>query len=866
MKKNLLMAFSILMVFSMLLAACATPTPQTVIQTVTVEKVATQVVEKTVEVTKQVEVQVTPTPVPSSRKGAWVDQMIFTSIDSADSAVTQLKAGEIDIYAYGVGSAATFKAVQDSPELTFNYSYGSADEISYNTATAATTSTLFTNGELNPFSNAKIREATNWLIDRNYVVQEIFKGLAVPKILPMIAAFPDAARYVDVMSGLTAKYAYNPDKAKTVIQTEMEGMGAKLNNGKWEYNGKPLTMKFLIRTEDQRKDIGDYFANQLETVGFTVDRQYKTRSEASPIWVRSDAKDGKWNLYTGGWITTAVSRDDGSNYSFYYTKNDYPISLFQNYRNPQEFEDVALKLRNNDFKTMDERRDLFTKAMTMALENSERVWVVDLLAFTPRKANVQVAYDLAGSVAGSLLYPFTVRFTGQEGGTMKIAQPGILVDPWNPLGGSNWIYDSMPIRAISDYGVLTNPYTGLALPQKIAKATVEAQEGLPIAKTLDWVDLKFSKEIQVPGDAWVDWNAKNQVFVTAAEKYTSTQPTAKIKVTVTYPADLFKTVTWHDGSPLSVGDFVMGMIEYFDPGKKDSPNYDEALASTIDANLASFKGVKIVSVDPLTIETYTDLYALDAENNVTTWWPGAALYGYGPAAWHNLAVGLRADADKKLAFTTDKASALKVEWMNFLAGPSLDILNTYLVSSTTQSYIPFAPTLGKFVTADEAKARWDNLTKWYESYHHFFIGTGPFYVYKAFTTEKTLILQRNPNYPDSADKWSGFGEPKLATTEVDGPGNVKIGSEAKFNVTVTYKDAPYPTAEITAAKFLLFNAKGDIVLTGDATAAGDGAYTVDLTADQTKSLEAGSNKLQVVISPLSVSVPSSATFEFVTAP
>jgi hypothetical protein len=43
---------------------------------------------------------------------------------------------------------------------------------------------------------------------------------------------------------------------------------------------------FLIRTEDERKLIGDYVANQLEALGFAVDRQYKTRTEASPIWVQ----------------------------------------------------------------------------------------------------------------------------------------------------------------------------------------------------------------------------------------------------------------------------------------------------------------------------------------------------------------------------------------------------------------------------------------------------------------------------------------------------------------------------------------------------------------------------------------------------
>jgi peptide/nickel transport system substrate-binding protein len=64
-KKNLFVVFAMLIIASMVLSACATPTPQTVIETV----VVTEVVEKegeTVIETKivEVEVQVTPTPEP----------------------------------------------------------------------------------------------------------------------------------------------------------------------------------------------------------------------------------------------------------------------------------------------------------------------------------------------------------------------------------------------------------------------------------------------------------------------------------------------------------------------------------------------------------------------------------------------------------------------------------------------------------------------------------------------------------------------------------------------------------------------------------------------------------------------------------
>ena len=53
----------------------------------------------------------------------------------------------------------------------------------------------------------------------------------------------------------------------------------------------PFTLIFLIRPDGDgtRKPMGDYVANQLETIGFTVDRQYKTSSEAFPIWLGTTA-------------------------------------------------------------------------------------------------------------------------------------------------------------------------------------------------------------------------------------------------------------------------------------------------------------------------------------------------------------------------------------------------------------------------------------------------------------------------------------------------------------------------------------------------------------------------------------------------
>lgn len=848
---------SLVMIASMVLSACG-GTVQTVevVTTVEVEKevVQTQVVKETEIVEVEVEAP-TATPEPVTRTGGWLDLVVFTEQNSADAAISQIQSGDIDVYAYSVSSPESFKKVAADAKLSYSNAYGSYTELTFNPAVCTDET------KLNPFSNPKIREAMNWAVDRDYIVQEIYGGLAQAKYAAFNSSFPDYAKYVDVFRAIEAKYAYNLDAAKEIITAEMEGMGATVVDGKFQYNGAPVTVMVLIRTEDERRQIGDYVASQLDALGFTVDPQYKTRTEASPIWVRGNPTDCLFNIYTGGWITTAISRDDGSNFSFFYTPRDYPIPLHQAYTPSEEFDAVALKLRNNDFASLDERAELFAQAVPLSLEDSVRVWLVDQKSFSPFRADLKVAYDLAGGISGSSLLPYTLRIEGQEGGVAQVAQPGVLVDPWNPPAGSNWIYDTTVRRMVEDQAVVSDPYTGLALPQRLERAEVTVKEGLPVSTSLDWVTLSTAPEIQVPGDAWADWDAVNQKWLTVAEVYTDTQ-TALTKSVVYYPSELWD-VQWHDGSKMTPADFMMGMIMTFDRGKPESPVYDAAAAETLAAFQDHFKAVKIISTDPLVIETYDDLWYLDAESIPATWWPN---YGYGVAPWHTIVPGWMAEAEGKLAFSADKAAEKEVEWMSYISGPSLEILASELVSATAQTLIPYAPTMGEYLSADEASARYANLQSWYDLKKTFWVGNGPYYLDGVFPTENTVTVARNPNFTDLSNKWDRFGEPKMATVEVDGPANVTIGQSADFNVMVYYKDEAYPAEEIQSVSYLVFDATGALAGEGEAEAVADGQYKVTLPVELTQKLPAGANKLEVAVVSKVVSVPSFGVFEFVTAP
>jgi peptide/nickel transport system substrate-binding protein len=808
----------------------------------------------------------TAAAVPVTRKGAWVDEIVFSEQPENAVCIAQLQAGDLDSCPESNSSPDDFKTVAADSNLTYSTAYGLNFEILFNPIPT------FADGTVNPFGVAKIREAVNLLVDRDFIIQEIFGGLGAAKYSTMVGVFPDYARYIDVNRALEAKYAYNPDKANEVITAEMETLGATKNaDGKWEIGGEPVVLKFIIRTEDERTPIGDYVASQLETVGFTVDRQYKARGDASPIWLRSDPVEGQWNLYTGGWINTAISRDDGTNFAFYDTDFGFGgccggSSVYMTADVVgQEYYDIALKLFNNDFSTLEERGELFKQALDLSAQLAYHVWIIDTQAFIAQRSELSVASDLAAGVSASPLYPFTLRLGDTEGGTVRMAPQDNFIDPWNPVDGSNWVSDGMVQNATMDQASMPDPYTGLAWPQRAEGLTVTAKEGLPISKSLDWVTLEFVPDgNQVPTDAWADWDAASQKFITVGEKFPE-GVTSLVKVTWTYPADMFDTVSWHDGSPLSVADFVMNMILGFDIAKPESAIYDETAVPDLESFLASFRAVQIESTDPLVISSYTDSYQLDAEVFGLSWFPSnTGSYAFGTAAWHNITPAILAEANGEIAFSVDKATALEVEWTNFIDGPTLENQKTHLAEALAAGTIPYAPTLSEFITAEEATARYENLTQWVEDRGHFWIGTGPFYLEQVFTTEGQAVLKRNENFPDLADKWARFSEPKVGVVDVSGDGQVLSGQEATFDVFVTFKDEPYPADELELVKYLVFDANNVMVASGDAELVADGQYVVTLGPDVTSALEAGAGKIEVAVASKLVSIPFFSSFEFVT--
>jgi peptide/nickel transport system substrate-binding protein len=709
-----------------------------------------------------------------ARLGAWVDEVVFREEPDRAKAIDMFEAGEIHVYALGITDPELYRKIQSSRVIQYETSYGSSTELAFNPVGP----TFPRTGELNPFHVPAIREAINWLNDRDHIAEEIYGGLAVPRYLPLTSAFPDYARMADVARGLELHYAYNPARAKEIITREMNRLGAKLTNGRWHYREKPVRLKFLIRTEDQRREIGDYVATLLENVGLVVERQYKTAAETSPIWIAGDPADGRWHIYTGGWVSLAIDRDQADNFNSFYTPRGRPEPLWQAYKPSPKLDKVAERLERRDYSTLEERNRLMGEALTLAMEDSVRVWLADVIYIWPRRKEVVLAADLAGGISGSILWPYTLRFLQHRGGRVHFASPSMLTEPWNPVAGSNWIFDSIIIRATQDFVTLPDPFTGLFWPQLIKSAEVYVQKGLPVTKSHNWLTLSFVPSIEVPRDAWIDWDPVAEHFVTVGERHPKGLK-ARTKTVVRYIDGLFE-MRWHDGGRLSLADFVFSFILGFDRAQPKSPIFDEAAVPAMKTFMSHFRGARIVEKNPLVVEIYSDQLFPDAETIAAS--RASDLYTNVP--WHELALGVLAERNRELAFSASKADRLKVEWMSYIAGPSLAVLERQLARALNEGFIPYKNTLGEYASREEAIDRYEKLDAWRRARGHFWVGNGPFYLYSVHPVEKIVVIKRSKNFSDSAEKWVRFVEPRIGEIEVSGPRITKAGSKAEFQVEI----------------------------------------------------------------------------------
>lgn len=166
----------------------------------------------------------------------YLDKVVFKIMTDSEAAFMQVLAGAIDIFPY----------------LTSDQVAALPDGYRAETGGMALVQALFVNAAVAPFDNLKVRQALNYAVDRQYIIDMVGNGQGTPVCSGI---FPGFAKYYD--SGLQTYYTKNVGKAKELL-TEA---------------GYPDGFSFTITVPSNYKfhvDTAQVIAEQLKEVGITA--------------------------------------------------------------------------------------------------------------------------------------------------------------------------------------------------------------------------------------------------------------------------------------------------------------------------------------------------------------------------------------------------------------------------------------------------------------------------------------------------------------------------------------------------------------------------------------------------------------------
>lgn len=804
--------------------------------------------------------------VGAARIGTWIDEIVFVVEDSQPQGIARIAAGEANLFTYSIDGAHA--PLLEANNMAVELAYGGTRELLLNHQL------YFDDGRFNPFGDDVICVAFQQLIDRDYIVS-LWGGYGFPMYSSPLSVVDPI--YTDIIATTRATellFQFNEQKAIDAIKARLEELGAVIGaDGYYEMDGARIEVIGAIRTEDVRLQVGDYVADQLGKCDIYVDRVYGTSPDLSPLWAGAPMGDGAFSYYTGGWGRSGISLENVWSFAQHYTDLGLPWPLYTGYTPElvgQEFYDAAEVALTGTYATVQERLDAFkTCEASIQFDNAWHLWLIQLVNLWYLPDNMGIANDLAAGLFG-WWWPYTMRFIDADGapvvgGSVTALNQSFLVEPWNPVHGSNWAYDLLISRATVDLPSYTNPFTGLGESHWVESVDVVVTEGLPVRinAATNWVTLSFVDEVVVPEDCWYDFDSTTNSWITTGEAFPDGATTDK-KVTVTFPSELW-TYKWHDGSTFSIADCLLELlIGGYESKNPESPNHDPAEVAAFAPNLENIKGFRIITEDPFVFEWYSDGIALDAESiaggiadNIWPYW------GQGGGPWHTVALGMMTDAAGTGAFSKAKSTAAGVDMISYVDGPQLQLLAENLATAQLTNFIPYAEFLGDYITEGEAVERYANAAAFLATYGHLWIGTGPLYVESFDTLASVVVMKRFTDYPFDLDRYLRFSDPKIAEVSISGPDTVTIGEAASFDVAIQFQGEAYPLNELKVLTYLVINSEGEIAFSGFGEFTANGAGIVNLSVEETGALTEGSSRLEVVVTVTPNMLPANAAVSFV---
>ena len=171
------------------------------------------------------------------------------------------------------------------------------------------------NVTLAPTDEVEVRQAINYAIDKNAIVNTVFKGLGTAAIAPMTAAMLDDP-------SLRAYYPFDPAKAKQILDSagwkgdsgirQKDGKNLHLVLNAIDYGGGPEQTVILI--QGQLRDVGIDVEIKAQARPPWYEDNYNGATNGPVLFLRSGDLDGLYALFD--------SANVGSNFGWTMMKDD----------------------------------------------------------------------------------------------------------------------------------------------------------------------------------------------------------------------------------------------------------------------------------------------------------------------------------------------------------------------------------------------------------------------------------------------------------------------------------------------------------------------------------------------------------------
>uniref|UniRef100_A0A7J3ZJ08 Solute-binding protein family 5 domain-containing protein n=1 Tax=Fervidicoccus fontis TaxID=683846 RepID=A0A7J3ZJ08_9CREN len=500
--------------------------------------------------------------------------------------------------------------------------------------------------QFNPLGVAKIRQALSLLMDREFIVDNVYEGSAEPMLSAVRPTHPgremagleaieeefrllpagniDRAlqlynEAIEELNGIYAEYGF-----KLVFKTDEKG-------NKWLYFVKPdgteqqVKIYFIIRTEDERLQVGRQVAEWIEKYfHIKVERIERERGVVTPIIYGTNPaslgfKEHPWHIYTEGWVAVGEDLPYWVRYdvAFFcaplkgYGPN-HRVKDWWYYYDPVAYE-LGEKLYYGTYTPdmLDQLWEDVRELFKVCLRDSLRAGVVNNLEFF--MVNVKdVTIPFYGKQTG-LWSVWGLRTATAKDGVvtaLELSSTGALfMSPWNPVLGFNDVYSQLIWSQVHSFGMY--PHYETAVPIKTTAdydlvTDYTVSEGgvagnLVVPDTAIVFDPVESKWITIK-----EAIEGNKAYIPGVQDLIVSDKKVTTKVTFNY-----MPIKWHYDAEFSVFDVLASMAFAYEWSFDDSeitgqpdPYYDSEYASQVYSMLALVKGVEVINDTALAI--YSD--------------------------------------------------------------------------------------------------------------------------------------------------------------------------------------------------------------------------------------------------------------------